>query len=50
LVDFRAASFDLLDNASLGTTAKKLQAVGGFGFRDVDATEAWNTLRVLRED
>jgi hypothetical protein len=48
LVDFRASEFDVLDSASLAGAAAKLKAVGGFGH--IDAGEAWDSLRALRDD
>jgi hypothetical protein len=48
LLDFRADGFDVLDKVSLTDAAQKLRAAGGFG--QIDAAEAWDSLRELRAE
>jgi hypothetical protein len=47
-VDFRAHTFDVLDDASLSAAAEKLRAAGGFGHPDTAGV--WESLRALRAD
>jgi hypothetical protein len=47
-VDFRADTFDVLDDADLAAAGRNLRNAGGFGHDD--AAEAWDSLRELRAE